>query len=300
MGIRTRVPGRTLRASATITALACAALLGAAGPAAVAAGNPATLSCVLAPGTLNISATVTLDSGAVVAPASVAPGGTFSVTLTPTVTVPAAVASDLSSLGIVSATGSVSGLVVNGVNVTPASIALPASIPFATTPVLSGQPLALAAGAPVTAGPFTAATAGSATLTLGASSGITAAVSGLDASGNVLVGPLTVQCNPPATDADLATVPIVAVTPPPTVPTVTKVAPSSGIAFSLVLISGTNLGHVREVDFGAGHQALALPITSRLIIALAPRETAGTKVDVTVRTNTGTSATSSADTFTFK
>ena len=206
MGIRTRALGRTLGASATIAALTGAALLGAGGPAAVAAGNPTTLSCVLA----GVSATVTLDSGAVVAPASVAAGGTFSVSLTPTVTVAASTATALAGLGIVSAAGSVSGLVVDGVNVSPASIALPASIPFATTPVLSGQPLALAASAPVTAGPFTAGTSGSATLTLGgASSGITAAVSGLDASGNVIVGPLTVQCNPPTTDADLATVPIV-------------------------------------------------------------------------------------------
>ncbi len=490
MGILGGALTRTLGASATIAALACATLLGAGTTDALAAGNSTTLSCILAPGVLNVSETVTLDSGAVLAPASVAPGGTFSVSLTPTVTLPAAQSISFVSIGVVSAVGSISGLVVNGVNVSPASIALP-QIPFATSPIVSGQPTPLVASSPVSTGPFTAATGGAstATLTLGGSSSITMALSGLDASGNVIEGPLSVQCNPPATGADVATVPITAntlaapvitsqpvgvtvpsgsqaslsaaasgtpaptvqwqsstdggttwtdiagatsdtltvtvntsgteyravftnaagtaisnavsftviacgdllptitaqpssvtvtagqtatftaaarsacpgatvpvqwetstdggttwsdvsgatsttltvtnttvaesgteyraefigglgavdttaatltVTPPaPPPPTVTRVLPSSGPPFSVVIVQGTSFRHVLEVDFGAGHRAFFLALTPRLLIALAPSEASGTKVDVTVRTSAGTSAASSADTFTF-
>jgi len=82
-------------------------------------------------------------------------------------------------------------------------------------------------------------------------------------------------------------------------PVVTQLTPSSGGAFSLVLISGTNLRHPTAVDFGAGHRAFFLPISASLVIALAPPQAAGT-VGVTVTTAKGTSATSSADQFTYR
>ena len=77
-----------------------------------------------------------------------------------------------------------------------------------------------------------------------------------------------------------------------------NVTPSSGGAFSIVLITGSNLGHPTSVSFGS-KRALALGVSSRLIIALAPTQPSGTVVDVTVTTKAGTSATSSADHFTY-
>jgi hypothetical protein len=88
------------------------------------------------------------------------------------------------------------------------------------------------------------------------------------------------------------------VTPPAHAPTVTRVTPNSGGSFSLVLIGGTNLTQVRSVSFGS-QKAVFLALSSKLIIALAPSESAGT-VDVTVTTKAGTSATSTADRFTYR
>ncbi len=82
-----------------------------------------------------------------------------------------------------------------------------------------------------------------------------------------------------------------------TVPVVMRVLPNSGGAFSVVLIGGANLGSARTVDFGS-RPSLFLPLGRTVIVALAPPAPAGT-VDVTVRTRSGTSATSSADRFTY-
>jgi hypothetical protein len=83
-------------------------------------------------------------------------------------------------------------------------------------------------------------------------------------------------------------------------PVVTKVLPPSGKAFSLVLIEGRNLTNIQAVYFGStAHPALFLGSSSSMILALAPSEPAGTTVDVTVKTRAGTSATSSADRFTY-
>ena len=85
---------------------------------------------------------------------------------------------------------------------------------------------------------------------------------------------------------------------PSNAPVVSSLTPSSGIPYSVVLISGSNLSGATSVSFGAGHHAFNLTLSSRLIVALAPAGT-GT-VDVTVTTRNGTSATSSADRFTYR
>ncbi len=82
-------------------------------------------------------------------------------------------------------------------------------------------------------------------------------------------------------------------------PVVSGVSPNSGGPFSIVLISGTNLSHATAVSFGSGHRAFFLALSSRLVIALAPPHAAGA-VAVTVTTRVGTSATSSADQFTYR
>ncbi len=105
-------------------------------------------------------------------------------------------------------------------------------------------------------------------------------------------------CSNLAGSATSAAATLTAVAPPPPAVVVSGVFPHQGSAFSIVVISGTGFRGAREVDFGAGHKALFLPLTNSLILALAPSHAAGT-VDVTVRTPRGTSATSSTDRFTY-
>ncbi len=64
------------------------------------------------------------------------------------------------------------------------------------------------------------------------------------------------------------------------------------------MLSGASFRQVRSVQFGTGHRTLYLPLTTSLILALAPPQASGSKVDVTVTTARGTGATSAADVFT--
>jgi hypothetical protein len=83
------------------------------------------------------------------------------------------------------------------------------------------------------------------------------------------------------------------------VPTVTGVSPNSGptVGGSLVTITGTNLLDATAVDFGTTAVTSFSSDTASQIIVLSPAGT-GT-VDVTVVTPAGTSATSSADRFSY-
>ena len=85
--------------------------------------------------------------------------------------------------------------------------------------------------------------------------------------------------------------------PPPHVPAVTLLSPHRGTAFTLTFVFGQNFGGTQAVYFGT-QRALFLQLTNSLIIALAPYGPTGS-VDVTVRTSVGTSAATSADTFTY-
>ncbi len=84
---------------------------------------------------------------------------------------------------------------------------------------------------------------------------------------------------------------------PSNAPVVSRLLPSSGGPFSIVIISGRNLSHASAVTFG-GHRTLFLGLTGQLVLALAPPGVSGT-VNVQVTTRAGTSATSSADQFTY-
>ncbi len=88
------------------------------------------------------------------------------------------------------------------------------------------------------------------------------------------------------------------VAPPP--PTVTKVLPSEGIASggTSVRITGTNFEGATAVDFGETAGTSLNVVSATEILVRSPAHTAAT-VDVTVITAGGTSATSSADHFTF-
>jgi hypothetical protein len=82
-------------------------------------------------------------------------------------------------------------------------------------------------------------------------------------------------------------------------PTVTGVSPDSGAADggTLVLITGTNLGNTVEVDFG-GIPAPFSVNDDNSVWALSPAGSPGA-VDVTVTTDAGTSAATTADWFTY-
>ena len=86
----------------------------------------------------------------------------------------------------------------------------------------------------------------------------------------------------------------------PSVPTVTAVSPTSGTnaGGTAVTITGTNLTGATAVKFGSKEAASFTVNSATQITATAPGEGAGL-VDVTVTTPGGTSATSSADHFTF-
>ena len=87
--------------------------------------------------------------------------------------------------------------------------------------------------------------------------------------------------------------------PPPAHPTVTGISPNSGSTAggTTVTISGTNLGGATSVSFGGTGAAIGSDSGTRITVT-SPAGSAGT-VDVTVTTKGGTSATGSADHFTY-
>ncbi len=79
-------------------------------------------------------------------------------------------------------------------------------------------------------------------------------------------------------------------------PVLSGLSPNSGSALSIVVITGKNFTGLQAVDFGS-QPTLWLTLSSTQILVLAPSGS-GT-VNVTVKTASGTSATSSADQFTY-
>ncbi|HLG91434.1 MAG TPA: IPT/TIG domain-containing protein [Acidimicrobiales bacterium] len=89
--------------------------------------------------------------------------------------------------------------------------------------------------------------------------------------------------------------------PPPSAPTVSSISPTSGPTSggTTVTITGTNLSGASAVSFGSTAATSFTVNSSTQITATSPPEPAGT-VDVTVTTPGGTSATSSADRFSYQ
>jgi hypothetical protein len=87
------------------------------------------------------------------------------------------------------------------------------------------------------------------------------------------------------------------VTPPP--PTVTAVTPNAGPGLTSVSIEGTNFSGAIAVDFAGNSSAFTVDSPTQ-ITATAPSSTSTGAVDITVTTPGGTSATSSADQFTYQ
>jgi hypothetical protein len=88
------------------------------------------------------------------------------------------------------------------------------------------------------------------------------------------------------------------VAPPP--PTVTAVSPTAGPSGTSVTITGTGFTGATAVNFGSGNPANFSVSNSTTIMATAPASSTGGTVDITVTTPGGTSATTSADQFTYQ
>ena len=129
------------------------------------------------------------------------------------------------------------------------------------------------------------------------------ALNGATITGNVLVAPATMPTRPttiPAPMNDWANFNTIlpAIAPPPVVPTVTGVFPPfAQFGPTSVFISGTGFTGATRVAFG-GMAAEYGVNSDTQILAVSPFGPVGT-VNVTVTTPAGTSATSSADLFTF-
>ncbi len=188
------------------------------------------LDCVLAPGTLNVEATIgaTLTG---TAPVSVSPGDPVTLTnVTTSLSVPAALSSSFAALGATSASGSVTSFVLDVTNGSNTSVnAASPALPFGPVNVVAGQALTL----PIpNTGPFTLAL-GTATGAVGSNAvlsidstpgwtgdstngftatgkGVMSTVTGATSSGG-RVGPLAIDCNAPS-GVTLGSVAIVAAT----------------------------------------------------------------------------------------
>jgi hypothetical protein len=199
----------------------------------------------------------------------------------------------------------------SGPFVVSTAIAPAASVPLEVAPVVTTQP----ANASVTTGQsatFTAAASGSPTPTVqwqvstdggatftnvaGAiSTTLTVPATTTSQSGSQYRAVFTNLVASATSSAATLTV-----TAPPNAPVVSAVIPSHGFPFSIVIILGKNLRRATAVNFGTVKAPFFLHLTDRLIIAIAPMPpTAGATVDVTVTSAAGTSATSTADQFTF-
>jgi hypothetical protein len=87
----------------------------------------------------------------------------------------------------------------------------------------------------------------------------------------------------------------------PAAPTVSSISPNHGAAAggTVVTITGTNLNGATQVKFGSTAATGVTPVTATELKATSPSGTAASKVDVTVVTSGGTSATGSGDQFTY-
>jgi hypothetical protein len=87
----------------------------------------------------------------------------------------------------------------------------------------------------------------------------------------------------------------------PAAPAVTAITPTSGTTAggTSVTISGTGLSGATAVDFGATPATITATTSDTSITATSPADATAGPVDVTVTTQNGTSATSSADQFTY-
>jgi IPT/TIG domain. len=133
------------------------------------------------------------------------------------------------------------------------------------------------------------------TPTLAAGASCTVLVTAAPTSVGIKNASLTVT-----TAAGSTAVPLTATASYP-VPTVTGISPSSGFADggTTVTITGTGLSNVTAVKFASTNATAFTTNSATLLTATSPTGLVGQTVDITVTTPGGTSATSSADQFTY-
>lgn len=249
----------------------------------------------------------TLDaSTSVTAPASVAPGQSFSASVQVTLAIPPSWYTDLTLVGVSSAVVSLTAFPVESTGATPASMnwfATPASETLMTAAPSSSASFPASAE---TVGPLTVTgTAGSSlALTLGtAPGGVLSSV----AAGSLQPQPIT--CTAPSPAATLAAIPIVAPAAPgggggpgpgAAPPTVSAVNPSAGSTSggTVVVVSGTGFASGDTVRFGSNPARSVTVASASSLTAVAPAGAPG-PVDVTVTNATGTSVTGASDRFTY-
>ena len=209
--VRRHAGSRRFAALSALLLCGAALVFPSAGEAAPQTTNVA-LSCVLAPGVLNVSGTmnVTLTSN----PTAVDPGSSFTTSASMTVTTPASWSTSFASIGAVSELGSFSQVVVDATGATPAVSNWASQSPgFGPITLVSGQPTTLTttlAGGPYT---VTGAAGGQVAFSLDAGQNLVFSATGDDSSGTPVVGPLAIDCTTPATVFE--TVPINATGPQP-------------------------------------------------------------------------------------
>ncbi|MDR3650602.1 MAG: IPT/TIG domain-containing protein [Acidimicrobiales bacterium] len=265
-------------------------------------------------------------TSATLSPAAPTVGQSFSVTSYQTVVnLPSSIVSAAAALGNSSISGSATAQ-VDASGATPGHIAvgpLDISLPIPSPVPAAGVPLSLP-GTPQTVGPFTASSTGitiqedsSASLTLDVSgsmltltcsaypnNSVPTGIAPTAPSGSPIAPVIAVAGGPPTT----TTVPAPTTTVAPTttttslaaLPTVTGVSPTSGSTDggTSVSITGTGFCGCSFVAFGSVPATDFTVNSDTSITASSPGGPAG-EVDVTVTTPAGTSATSSADQFTY-
>ena len=211
-----------------VVATALATLIPAA-PSAAASGSKVysatfNVSCVLGPGSLNVAGTVTATLSAT-GPTAVSNGDTVSLTNgSSSITTPGNWSTSFAAIGAATAGGAITSFDLGATGLSapnPLNIATLApygsgGLPWGPVNVVSGQPLSFSAPntGSLTIGPYTVTGANGTNMviqTAGGNGSISATATGYDSSGNAVVGPLPVSCNPPATPVVLGSVPIAAV-----------------------------------------------------------------------------------------
>jgi hypothetical protein len=217
--------------SGTALALAMASPPGVAATGSKVYSTNINLSCVLAPGVLNVAGTVNATLTGT-GPETVNTGDTFSLTdVTTSLTTPANWSTSFASLGAETTSGAVTNFVLNAAGATPGSLNAAAALgsgglPFGPTAITSGQPLNITVpnSGPFTLGPYTVTGAAGGTTELSVDTqpgftgtkapytvtgkGVIANATGYDADGNAVVGPVSIVCNPPTTPVVLGSIPI--------------------------------------------------------------------------------------------
>ncbi len=274
-------------------AVLAAGLIAVASPASSSAASgvtpfdvTTTLSCLAAPGFLNVPAALGVEIKGD-APASVAPGDAVTLTnLTTALTVPSNLVGAFTLLDAVTASGTVTQVPfdITGSSLTSANLATP-PIPFGPLPLVSGEGLSAtvpATGTLTLAAGTASASASSMSITLDSSpafttadvatgSGLVASVGATTTTGTK-IGPFPIDCTAPS-GVVLATIPIQAsttttttttpttttttpTTTTTTTPTTTTTTPDAMVPFDNWDVSGTITAHKLN-------QSLSVPAGSR-------------------------------------